>query len=749
MNLILTELNNRNENNIGGRQLGHQSVCVWCGISISRRTGRRSRPLTDDHPERAYVAGIISPRQVNMYIKYLHFICTSVYQNTHLLKALFQIPPNGRACNACWQRAHSNIPQVIEPPRESQETSDNVESRSSSVAAPVSTFSSQIDMDIVQNENVLVELEGYSRTPNSSNHCFVPDCTNSERLRVPIYIKKQILIDYKLYVSPNARVCEEHASVYNWELLTEYQFTTQFTQTHIVEMLDLLRKQTVKIIDFENVENMNNHICRYWTGLTVLNFLALLSCITSELSNICKKPKTALGLYLMKIRTGEPIRRIASLMSMNKSAACSYMKKARHCLNEFYVPRHLGVNHIPRTSLSSRNLLIPQGLFGTAENNPIIICDGTYIYLQKSSNYLFQKKSYSLHKFANLVKPFLLVATDGHIIDIFGPYAATTSDATIMRLLFQNENSELRQYFRQNDVFILDRGFRDSIPLLTSLGYTVCKPETLSAGETQLSTEKANKSRLVTLCRWVVEVANGRFKRDFKIFRNKYFNLGSQNLMNDFKIAGAILNHFHPVLTDHPDAQTILERANQRMNMQNYLANHVIRHQLNRHRASFVHINAQMPQLNVFPIMEMSDLVLFSLGIYQIKQAHSYYGEHIRPNGTFTVEVSEDVQLINIPGISSSHETVLIRGRIKSRHISSRVYYTYILLKVAETNWQNCISDYYCSCIIGKRTVGSCAHVMTIVWYLGWARHQNNISPPAQFLDSILIREDVENEENQ
>ncbi|XP_047027923.1 uncharacterized protein LOC124636006 [Helicoverpa zea] len=109
MNLILTELNNRNENNIGGRQLGHQSVCVWCGISISRRTGRRSRPLTDDHPERAYVAGIISPRQ---------------------------IPPNGRACNACWQRAHSNILQVIEPPRESQETSDNAESRSSSVVAP-------------------------------------------------------------------------------------------------------------------------------------------------------------------------------------------------------------------------------------------------------------------------------------------------------------------------------------------------------------------------------------------------------------------------------------------------------------------------------------------------------------------------------------------------------------------------------------------------------------------------------------
>ncbi|KAJ8734366.1 hypothetical protein PYW07_014917 [Mythimna separata] len=109
MNLVLIELNNRNEHIIGDRQLGHQSVCVWCGISISRRTGRRSRPLTEGHPEWAYVASII-PRQ---------------------------IPANGRACNACWQRAHSNIQHMMEPPRESQETSDNVESRSSSVADPI------------------------------------------------------------------------------------------------------------------------------------------------------------------------------------------------------------------------------------------------------------------------------------------------------------------------------------------------------------------------------------------------------------------------------------------------------------------------------------------------------------------------------------------------------------------------------------------------------------------------------------
>lgn len=336
----------------------------------------------------------------------------------------------------------------------------------------------------------------------------------------------------------------------------------------------------------------------------------------------------------------------------------------------------------------------------------------------------------------------MMVTCNGHIIDAFGPYAATQSDADIMKHLFQNENSPLRSYFEQNDIFILDRGFRDAIGLLSSLGYSIHKPEGLDAGERQLSTIKANKSRLVTLCRWVVEVVNGRFKRDFKIFREKYFNVASKNLMNDFKVAAALLNCFHPVITDHPDAQSILNRALERFHTPNRLSDHIIEQNVNRRRANFVSIDGQLPQLNVFPVMEMRDLILFSLGTYQIKQARSYYGEHIRENGTFKVEIDTNL-------LRHARNSFLMRGRIRSRHQSNKIYYTYILLDLSAdiSNWCQRISEYYCSCIIGKRTVGSCAHIMTIVWYLGWARHQNDINPPASFLDYILVREDVENEE--
>ena len=42
----------------------------------------------------------------------------------------------------------------------------------------------------------------------------------------------------------------------------------------------------------------------------------------------------------------------------------------------------------------------------------------------------------------------------------------------------------------------------------------------------------------------------------------------------------------------------------------------------------------------------------------------------------------------------------------------------------------NHITGYYCTCQSGARTLGSCAHAASILWYLGYARHQPNIRYP-------------------
>ena len=69
------------------------------------------------------------------------------------------------------------------------------------------------------------------------------------------------------------------------------------------------------------------------------------------------------------------------------------------------------------------------------------------------------------------------------------------------------------QYLQENDILIVDRGFRDVKTLLEECGLRVYFPSFLERGESQLSDLEANLSRLITKVRWVVEVVNSRIKR--------------------------------------------------------------------------------------------------------------------------------------------------------------------------------------------------------------------------------------------
>lgn len=109
-----------------------------------------------------------------------------------------------------------------------------------------------------------------------------------------------------------------------------------------------------------------------------------------------------------------------------------------------------------------------------------------------------------------------------------------------MRSLMQ-DNSDWHWFLRTNDVFIFDRSFRYSIPCIEECGYKSHMPPTRARGQ-QLSTAKANKSRLITMTRWVVETINGRFKNDFIIFHHTYFNVALPNMMTDLRITAAVIN---------------------------------------------------------------------------------------------------------------------------------------------------------------------------------------------------------------
>lgn len=551
---------------------------------------------------------------------------------------------------------------------------------------------------------------------------------------------------YNLLISENSRVCNEHLQEDLWhELAIQQNNISEFTAAHIVRALSILTTHvTTDVLNFDEYQTISPKEFHTWTGLTHDQYTDLLTNTPSL--NDRRNKNVILAAVLVKLRTGDSNARLATIFRTSESSFARMIKTGRIALMQDFVPLHLGFDHLSREDVARRNLTVPGNLFGNPDSPPnerkaITICDGTYIYIQKSSNYFFQRKSYSNHKYRNLLKPFLFVCCDGHIIEVSGPHAATTSDAQVMNNVIDNDEDNgdgvFHWFYKNGDVFILDRGFRDAVVPIQQHGYSVHIPESKHPNETQLTTEQANKSRLITICRWVVEVVNGRFKRDFRLLRNIYINKTLYYMFDFFKIAAALINAYHKVIDDNIHAQTFLNIINERLNLTNILADIVIRHNYNRRRVQFRSLSADVPELNDFPRLTEEDLVLFSLGIYQIKQARSYYGEHLNPNGVFIIEIGSG--LLTEHARELGENVVIIRGRIQSRHVRARKYYVYIGWNT-RLSGREAIAHYYCTCNVGKRTVGCCSHTMCLVWYMSFARHELHISPPAIGLENVMVR---------
>lgn len=155
----------------------------------------------------------------------------------------------------------------------------------------------------------------------------------------------------------------------------------------------------------------------------------------------------AFALLLTKLRTGLFTSILRTLFNVKSKRYLSrIVKRAREALVTDFVPKYLGFENISRediienhTTVFARELLA-SGSKATA----ILLLVGTFIYIQKSSKYTFHHiRSYSVYKGRPLVKPLMIVASDGYIIDIFGPYMADgkNNDAAILnKHLLSDEN---------------------------------------------------------------------------------------------------------------------------------------------------------------------------------------------------------------------------------------------------------------------------------------------------------------------
>lgn len=246
--------------------------------------------------------------------------------------------------------------------------------------------------------------------------------------------------------------------------------------------------------------------------------------------------KRHLLTFLCKLRQGLSDDFLTMMFGYkSRQNTSSIIATVRRSLSLRFVPENIGVESITRNNFIERHVTE----FSNQLYNPhpdiqraIVFIDGTYLKVEKSSNFQAQRQSFSTQKHYNLLKPALVVAPDGYILDVHGPYFSDNhnNDAAILNHELQRDGEQFRRWYEENDIIILDRGYRDSAPILEQLGIIMKSPPFLGNNRRQFSTEEANASRLITKSRWIVEARNGHIKNIFKFFGNTISEVHAVNL---------------------------------------------------------------------------------------------------------------------------------------------------------------------------------------------------------------------------
>lgn len=202
---------------------------------------------------------------------------------------------------------------------------------------------------------------------------------------------------------------------------------------------------------------------------------------------------------------------------------------------------------------------------------------------------------------------------------------------------------------------------------------------------------------------------------------------------------------FIPHQGDKTKEDRIIHRMLTAVNEENILTKVVQTHNLNKRSSYFQKLDCATTVLGrgTLPVMDLQELELYGCGTYQVKMATGYYADHVSDSGDFLFEVATETSKIRYRdfGIDlDDKNALLLKTKIRSRHSNADKYFTYILFdKTKHDKGMEAICAHYCHCKVGSRVVGCCSHVMMVLLYFTFARHNmDNISLPATGLPDIF-----------
>ena len=226
--------------------------------------------------------------------------------------------------------------------------------------------------------------------------------------------------------------------------------------------------------------------------------------------------------------------------------------------------------------------------------------------------------------------------------------------------------------------------------------------------------------------RWIIEAVNGRLKNKFKFFRGQIQNSYIPKLDKFLRVACAILNKYFPVIAaSKPGDLELAYFVKERSTVPNLLCDLIEDDRLNRRRIIWEPLEAN--ELVDFPLISEDEMRDITVGIYQLKQAPSYTFEHLSEEGRYEIVRHHTM-----------HDLIRVRIHSRFRNQESQSHNVYIQYRPGRRGAGG-IAHYACTCICGKRTLGTCSHVASVLWYLGFGRHQLGYKyPAAHIADNVL-----------
>ncbi|CAF5013088.1 unnamed protein product, partial [Rotaria sp. Silwood1] len=599
------------------------------------------------------------------------------------IRTMKYVSPEEKVCNACrtayynWKSNNPEFGCIFS--RIEQELSDAEEVMNMNSNDEMDTHADITDCQTSpsdHNSNAIIKDETITLPMNCTVSSHKICCVCRLTIEGGSYVvtsedRDLVLLKKNVFIPEGARYCSNHLvngqlSMVAIDMISPSTIQYKKLSSNDVQLL-INRLQIIfekqKRLDFDNMESLSDDECKTFTSLSKVQFNELISFTsTFDIRNSTSRSiRNAIAILLCKLRLGLSNKLLAVLFQIPDKRAIS------------------------RTLSSARaalmNKFVPENLgFNHVARREIIDRHTSTISQQLMCNDESDK-------------------------------AIIVADSTYIYI--------------QDNVVVLDRGFRDSVEIMEELGLNVALPSFLN-GRHQFTTDEANQSRYVTKIRWMVEAVNSRIKQ-FKFLSNTVQNSSLPYLEQYLSIACALINRYQsPLKTNTSEdaeiGQKMIALRNQKKKFETFLD----KNNLKKQSSKWERLN-HTDIMDEFPVLCENDIVNnISLGIFQLKRARSYAEERAA-----TTNLTGPV---NYPIYRCKDFPDIIRAPTRSAHKNRITYNPTIKFTSNE------ILDWWCDCTIGNGSIGCCSHIASFIWFLSYERWQDNnrYMPSGDFIDYVV-----------